>query len=167
MRALRTLASATVLVAGLAAFPAPAMAATTYEFAVSGVEVSATSTRGVFVGAASGAAIGTWTASVYHGELGRQAPITGGSFRMYLTTAAPAYTVSGKFSSKGGTIAERWPYGANCTNQVYDVDGTLKNVTPTRTGSFNVDLTHYRKRVFGRCWTYAATVVGKVTLGAS
>ena len=43
-----------------------AAATTTYRFTISGTEVSATSTTGRFVGAASGSALGTWYAEVLH-----------------------------------------------------------------------------------------------------
>jgi hypothetical protein len=56
--------AAAVLVASLLVLlPATAVAGTrTYRFTISGTEVSATSTTGRFVGAASGSALGTWYA---------------------------------------------------------------------------------------------------------
>ena len=50
---------------------------------------------------------------------------------MALHQAAPAYLVSGQFS--GGTITVNNP-GAHCTDQVYTVDGDLRNVSVTGTG---------------------------------
>ena len=66
--------------------PATTAAATkTYRFTISGTEVSATSTMGRFVGAASGSALGTWYAEVLHDPLGTSANIRpGGSFGMAL-----------------------------------------------------------------------------------
>jgi hypothetical protein len=131
-------------------------------FIISGTEVSATSTTGRLVGAASGSALGTWYAEVIHDPLGASADIRpGGSFGMALHQAEPAYLVSGQFSR--GTITVNNP-GAHCTNQVYTVDGYLRNVSVTGTGHVVATLTHHRRSVLGRCWLYAATVGGTVTL---
>jgi hypothetical protein len=169
MNALRRRIAAAVLVASLAVLvPVTAGAATkTYRFSISGTEVSATSTTGRFVGTASGSALGTWYAEVNHaplsGGVGAQVAIqSGGSFGMALAQAEPAYVVSGQFS--GGTITTINP-GARCTNQVYAVDGELRNVSVAGTGHFVATLTHHRRSVLGRCWLYAATVGGTVTLG--
>jgi len=165
MKALQTrIAAAAVLVASLVVLvPAAAVAGTkTYTFTISGTEVSATSTTGRFVGTASGSALGTWYAEVIHDPLGTSADIRpGGSFGMALHQAKPAYLVSGQFSR--GTIAVK-DSGANCTNQVYKVDGYLRNVSVTGTGHVVATLTHHRRAVLGRCWLYAATVGGTVTL---
>jgi hypothetical protein len=80
---------------------------------------------------------------------------------MALDQAEPAYVVSGQFS--GGTIKVK-DSGAGCTNQVYIVDGDLRNVSVTGSGHFVATLTHHRRSVLGRCWLYAATVGGIVTL---
>jgi hypothetical protein len=170
MKALHTrIAAVAILLASLVALvPATAVAETkTYRFSISGTEVSATSTTGRFVGAASGSALGTWYAEVNHEPLGggvgaRVAIRSGGSFGMALDQAAPAYVVSGQFS--GGTIKVE-DSGLNCTNQVYTVDGALRNVSVTGTGHFVATLTHHRRSVLGRCLLYAATVGGTVTLG--
>jgi hypothetical protein len=169
MKALhRRLAAAAVLLVSLVVLvPATAVAATkTYRFSISGTEVSATSTTGRFVGAASGSALGTWYAEVVHdplgGGVGAQVDIrSGGSFGMALDQAEPAYVVSGQFSSGTITVEDA---GRNCTNQVYAVDGALRNVSVTGTGHFVAMLTHHRRSVLGRCWLYAATVSGTVTL---
>jgi hypothetical protein len=169
MNALHRRITAAVLVASLLVLvPATAGAATkTYRFSISGTEVSATSTTGRFVGAASGSALGTWYAEVVHaplsGGVGTSVAIqSGGSFGMALAQAEPAYVVSGQFS--GGTITTI-NSSTTCTNQVYAVDGDLKNVSVTGTGHFAATLTHHRRSVLGRCWLYAATVSGTVTLG--
>jgi hypothetical protein len=170
MNALYRRIAAAVLVASLLVLvlvPATAGAATqTSRFSISGTEVSATSTTGRFVGAASGSALGTWYAEVVHdplgGGVGAQVSIrSGGSFGMALAQAEPAYVVSGQFS--GGTITVI-SAGAHCTDQVYAVDGDLRNVSVTGTGHFAAMLTHHRRSVLGRCWLYAATVGGTVTL---
>jgi hypothetical protein len=156
--------AAAVLVASLVVLvPATAEAGTkTYRFTVSGTEVSSTSTTGRFVGTASGSALGTWYAEVIHDPLGARANIRpGGSFGMALHQAEPAHLVSGQFS--GGAITVNNP-GANCTNQVYTVNGSLRNVSVTGTGQFVATLTHHRRSVLGRCWLYAATIGGTVTL---
>ena len=171
MKALHRRIAAAVLVASLLVLvlvPATAGAATqTSRFSISGTEVSATSTTGRFVGAASGSALGTWYAEVVHVPLGggdgaSVAIQSGGSFGMALAQAEPAYVVSGQFS--GGTITTV-SSGTNCKNQVYVVNGDLKNVSVTGTGHFAATLTHHRRSVLGRCWLYAATVTGTVTLG--
>ena len=169
MKALYRRIAAAVLVASLLVLvPATAGAATqTSRFSISGTEVSATSTTGRFVGAASGSALGTWYAEVVHVPLsggdGAQVAIqSGGSFGMALAQAEPAYVVSGQFF--GGTITVI-SAGAHCTDQVYAVDGDLRNVSVTGTGHFAAKLTHHRRSVLGRCWLYAATVSGTVTLG--
>jgi hypothetical protein len=169
MKALhRRLAAVAILLVSLVVLvPATAGAATkTYRFSISGTEVSATSTTGRFVGTASGSALGTWYAEVLHDPLGggvgaHVAIRSGGSFGMALAQAEPAYVVSGQFS--GGTITVK-DSGARCTNQVYAVDGDLRNVSVTGTGHFAAMLTHHRRSVLGRCWLYAATVSGTVTL---
>jgi hypothetical protein len=137
-----------------------------YRFTVSGTEVSATSTTGRFVGTASGGGLGPWYAEVVHDPLSGPANTqvnirSGGSFGMALAQADPAYVVSGQFS--GGTITVINP-GAHGTNQVYTVNGDLQNVSVTGTGQFVATLTHHRRSVLGRCWLYAATVGGTVTL---
>jgi hypothetical protein len=170
MKALHTRIAAAVLVASLMVlllFPATAVAETkTYRFSVSGTEVSATSTTGRFVGTASGSALGTWYAEVVHDPLGgpvnTQVSIrSGGSFGMALDQAEPAYVVSGQFSGGTITVDKR---GENCTNQVYTVKGVLRNVSVTGTGHVDATLTHHRRSVLGRCWLYAATIGGTVTL---
>jgi len=160
-----TRTAAAFLVASLLVLvPATTAAATkTYRFTISGTEVSATSTTGRFVGTASGTALGTWYAEVNHEPLGvlPAAIRPGGSFGMALHQAEPAYLVSGQFS--GGTITVNNP-GRNCTNQVYTVNGSLRNVSVTGTGHVLATLTYHRRSVLGRCWLYAATVSGTVTL---
>ena len=169
MNALHRRIAAAVLVASLVVLvPATAGAATkTYRFGISATEVSATSTTGRIVGAASGSALGAWYAEVVHaplaGGVGASVAIrSGGSFGMALAQAEPAYVVSGQFS--GGTITTI-SSGTHCKNQVYAVDGDLRNVSVTGTGHFAATLTHHRRSVLGRCWLYAATVGGTVTLG--
>ena len=163
----RRIAAALLAASLLVLVPATAGAATqTYRFSISGTEVSATSTTGRFVGTASGSAPGTWYAEVVHVPLsggdGAQVAIqSGGSFGMALAQAEPSYVVSGQFS--GGTITTI-SSGKNCKNQVYTVNGDLKNVSVTGTGHFAATLTHHRRSVLGRCWLYAATVSGTVTL---
>ena len=165
MNALHRRIAAAVLVASLVVLvPVTAGAATkTYSFSISGTEVSATSTTGRFVGTASGSALGTWYAEVVHDPLGASpaAIRPGGSFGMALAQAEPAYVVSGQFSGGAITVLDS---GARCTNQVYRVDGRLKNVSVTGTGHVVATLIHHRRSILGRCLLYAATVGGTVTL---
>lgn len=165
VKALRITTAAVVFTVGSAVFPASATAQTTptYTYNVSGAEVYATATLGRFVGTASGTgATGTWYAEVIHSPLGTKATITGGSLSMALNRAAPAYAVTGAFN--GGYI-KRIRDGANCTNQVYNVNGSLTNVSVSDVGSFHVTLTHHRRSILGRCVTYSATVNGTLQLG--
>jgi hypothetical protein len=170
MKALHRRIAAAILAASLVvlipATPVAAAATKTYRFTISGTEVSATSTTGRFVGAASGSAVGAWYAEVIHDPLSGPANTrvnirSGGSFGMALHQAEPAHVVSGQFS--GGTITVN-NLGAHCTDQVYTVNGSLRNVSVTGTGHFVATLTHHRRSVLGRCWLYAATVDGAVTL---
>jgi hypothetical protein len=167
MKVLRILAVALVGTAlAIAPTAAHAQASRTYSYSVSGVEVYASTTRGVFSGTAAGSgSAGTWYADVDHTALGTSgADILGGSFGMLLTSASPGHTVTGRFAS--GRVAPL-ASGTNCTRQTYSVVGELDPVAaggPTGAGRFDVVLTHYRKRVFGRCITYAATVSGTVSL---
>jgi hypothetical protein len=170
MKALHRRIAAAVLVASLVVLIPPTATAEagtkTYQFTVSGTEVAATSTTGRFVGTASGSALGAWYAEVVHDPLSGPANTqvnirSGGSLAMALHQAEPAYVVSGQFS--GGTITVI-NAGAHCTDQVYTVNGDLQNVSVTGTGQFVATLTHHRRLVLGRCWLYAATVGGTVTL---
>jgi hypothetical protein len=170
MKALHRRIAAAVLVASLVvlipATPVAAAGTKTSRFTISGTEVSATSTTGRFVGTASGSALGAWYAEVIHDPLSGSANTrvnirSGGSFGMALHQAEPAYVVSGQFS--GSTITVKDP-GAHCTNQIYTVNGSLRNVSVAGTGHFVATLTHHRRSVLGRCWLYAATIGGTVTL---
>jgi hypothetical protein len=165
MRGLRAFAPVVVFTTllGLSAPPASA-ARTSVTYAVSGAEVHATSTRGVFVGTAvRSGATGGWYAAVGHTPLGTQAKITGGSFRMLLTSGTPGRTVTGRF--RGGSITQVNP-GEGCTRQVFSVLGRLMTVSAgvTGPGRVKIRLTHYRTSFLGRCRTYAATVKGSLTL---
>jgi hypothetical protein len=164
-RSLRMLAIATVATS-FAAVPIAAIAApASTEFQVRGFEIAATSTRGTFIGKALGNAgdRGAWRAVIDHTPLSAlPARVTGGNFRM--ATAAPGPDtdfVVGTFT--GGTISVLNP-GIACTNQIFAVSGSLGGVSTTTSadgsGTFGVVLTHYRLPLFGRCTTFAATVVG-------
>jgi hypothetical protein len=153
----------TVLSAILTLVPAsPAAAVSTRTYQVSGVEVFATSTEGVFVGTTSraGNGAGTWYADVLHRPLRPDGAIDGGSFGMLLTSAP--HLVTGRFTS--GQVTQLRD-GSNCTNQRYSVTGKLQPVSFGRrsaVGRFDVLLTHYRTRFLDRCRTYGATVEGTV-----
>ena len=166
-RALRLLGLATVVVATLATPAAVSAAPASTTFAVKGAEYAFTRTLGSFAGIARGNAGETavWNASVEHDPLG-SAPtsITGGSFVMGTKGVATTFDyVQGTFVDGGGAITTIDP-GTNCTNQRHLVTGALENVatstTTNGTGFLQVTLTHYRTRIFGRCLTYRATVVG-------
>jgi hypothetical protein len=152
------------------ALPASAVAApASTSFAVRGFEYAFTQTVGSFAGSAVGNAgdRGAWNARVEHDPLGSEPTfITGGSFWMATRSPNGHYDwVTGDFVDEGGTIETLDP-GANCTNELYLVTGTLGNVatrtTSGGTGSFSVTLTHHRALIFGRCVIYSASVAGTV-----
>jgi hypothetical protein len=149
-----------VLALGLSTIPQLAFAAT-YTDLVSGREIFATSTLGVFAGIAGGSLPGTWTAAVQHTPLASPPSlITGGSFAL----ATSDGTVKGAFS--GGTVTQTGGF-AGCVNQTYLVAGTLTQVGiggGSGVGTFTATLTHFNTTFFGRCFTYKATVNGAVTL---
>jgi hypothetical protein len=154
-----------VLTAVLALLPAsPAAAQPVLRYRVAGAEVFATAEEGVFVGTATrrNGGVGTWYADVLHHPLTPDGKITGGSFAMALT--ARPHVISGEFT--GGLVDQVDP-GEGCTNQLYDVTGSLDAVAGGRStdGLFKVRLTHHRLSILGRCTTYGATVVGSVRFG--
>jgi len=167
----RILTAAMALGVGLTLLPGSAIAATTttYTYQVSGTEVYAAPTTGVFVGTASGAADGAWWTEVDHERLGSDPnprKITGGSFTLTLVQSNPAHVVSGDLSDGG--LIETLQSGAGCTNQVYRVHGPTSASADGQTGdgAADVTLTHHRTSILGHCIIYAATVSGafQVTL---
>jgi len=161
------------IVVGLATLalyaPASTLAAQTYSDTISGYEYFATSSDGKFAGSAAGALPGAWNADVQHTPLcvscTPTATITGGSFSLATTLNSIPALVTGVFS--GGTV-QVIDVGAGCTNQSFAVNGILGNVGPWYSGSgsgtFSATLTHYRRPIFGRCITYAASVMGTLAL---
>jgi hypothetical protein len=141
-------------------------AATSPTYTVTGVEVTATSLEGTFVGtgAGSGGDNLVWRGVVDHDPLSTDAPagITGGSLAALSFGAGSLSTLTGVFT--GGTVTYDTGLSstAPCGNQVYDVAGSLAltSGSSTGTGTFQVYLTHYRIAFLGRCLTYRATVSG-------
>jgi hypothetical protein len=166
---IRTAAVAVALAALLALSPGPAPAAATYADSITGAEYFFTSTEGRFAGKAYGDLPGYWNTVVDHTPLSLgstpTATITGGSFELATALNGFPALVTGDVS--GGTINVKDP-GTDCTNQTFDVQGTLAHVgvlyTGTGSGTFSAVLTHHRARVFGRCVIYAATVTGSLSL---
>ena len=161
----RSLAAALViaLAALLTIFPSLALA-TTYTDTVSGIELFATPSLGVFAGTATGSLPGTWLATVQHTPLSPNATITGGKFTLSTVLGASTARVTGSFGSGNVTFLAQDP---GCGKQSYAVNGGLINVGVgggTGTGSFLATLVHYRKILFGTCIPYFATVTGTVTL---
>lgn len=148
------------------ALPMSAAAATVSEsYAITGYEYFATSTQGRFAGTARGSSgdRATWNAVVNHTPLTTTSTITGGYADLATSNLVH---VHGLFT--GGTVTQTGGF-TGCTNQTYDVVGTLGTVTrsdsnTTGTGSFSATLTHYRTSVFGRCVVYSASVRGTITL---
>ncbi len=156
-----------VLVPAALAAPAGAVVAVTSTDAISGYEYYATSTDGYFAGKATGDLPGSWNTHVVHAPLSLSATpsatITGGSVQL----VTGYRLLLGAFT--GGTV-QVTDAGAGCTNQTFDVDGTLGQVGPwwnrTGTGTFAATLTHYRRSILGRCVTYAASVAGEISLSS-
>jgi hypothetical protein len=166
-RSLRLLGVAIVITTTLALPVAAWSMPASTTFAVRGSEYAFTPTVGFFAGTGAGNLGDTavWNTYVEHEPLSSApAYITGGSFAMATRSPSGALDhVRGSFAHQGGTITTVNP-GADCTNQQYLVDGVLENVATSTsldgTGRVTVTLTHHRTRLFGRCITYRATVVG-------
>jgi len=138
-------------------------------FRIVGYEYAFTSTVGSFAGRGSGDTGETalWNTVVKHDRLGTEPVfVNGGSFALTTRSAGGLDAIAGKLTHHGGTITTL-SRGANCTNQRYRVAAALHDVRTTTStggsGEFTVTLTHYRKRLFGRCLAYKARVVGTVT----
>ena len=165
----RTSLIALAIAAVVVVSPGAAPAATAYTDTISGGEYFFTSTEGRFAGKAAGDLPGYWNAVVDHTPLSLSstptATITGGSFQLATSFGAVPTLVTGKFS--GGTV-NVVSTGANCTNQTFDVEGTLADVGPwyagNGSGTFSAVLTHYRTSIFGDCVSYAASVRGSLSL---
>jgi hypothetical protein len=168
MQLYRTLLVLALVVLGLSV-PGTADATRTYNDTVSGHEYFFTPTDGKFAGTASGALPGYWNTDVQHTQLCLSctptATITGGSVELATTLDGSLTLVTGDFT--GGAV-QVTNVGAGCTNQTFTVDGVLGSVGPwyrgNGSGSFSVTLTHYRRRIFGSCITYAASVAGTLSL---
>jgi hypothetical protein len=166
---IRTAAVAVALAALLALIPGTAPAATTYTDSITGAEYFFTSTEGRFAGKAYGDLPGYWNTVVDHTPLSLgstpTATITGGDFELATALNGVPTVVTGDID--GGTINVK-NAGDNCTNQTFDVQGTLAHVgvlyTGSGSGTFSAVLTHHRARVFGSCVIYAASVAGSLSL---
>ena len=160
----------TVALAALVALgPSAAPAATAYSDSIRGAEYFFTSTEGRFAGKAYGDLPGYWNTVVDHSPLSigstPTATITGGSFQLATTLNGVYTVVTGNVTSGTINVTDT---GTNCTDQTFDVEGTLGNVGPwftgTGSGTFSAVLTHHRTRISGSCVIYAATVEGTLLL---
>jgi hypothetical protein len=143
--------------AALLLIPGSAMASTTYNDRVAGIEYAATATVGQFTGAATGSLPGSWDATIVHAPLqtGQTVPITGGTFTLHSRA-----TISGAFT-QGAVSPITTP--ATCGIERFNVTGTMA-LNGGGSGSFTVVLTHLRAQIGGRCLTYGATVTGRLGL---
>ena len=139
-------------------------------YALAGVETRATNDVGTFVGGAGDSTPSSmlWKAVVRHTQLtraGNPAVITGGGVTLQVWSQKRLSKESHIFS--GGTISyvpDR-SSGSGCGQQVFRVTATLATSSEADdSGLLDAYLTHYRRSVFGRCITYAATVHGSLTL---
>ncbi|MGH2498936.1 MAG: hypothetical protein ACRDF0_02410 [Candidatus Limnocylindria bacterium] len=147
-----------------------ALGATTKSFTVSGSELGATSTLGVFAGTATGELSGSWLAAVEHTPLDAEATITGGSFTFDTAIGGSPAFVTGTFTGGTVVLASEDP---GCGQQVYHVTGDLGSLSVVSgtgvasggSGTFGpIVLTHHRTAFFGLCFTFRATVSGPVRL---
>jgi hypothetical protein len=156
-----------ILVVGFS--PLTVLAGAQYQDAVSGYEIYATSTEGVFAGSASGDLPGSWSADVLHKPLSgspQTAAIDGGTFDLYTQLHNQSTVITGTFT--GGSVMQTAGF-TGCSNETYSVDGVLGSVgidgKPDHgSGTFSAVLTHYRYSLFGDCVTYAASISGSVSL---
>jgi hypothetical protein len=162
----------TVVASALAAFALaaiPAAAASQYLDSVSGYEVYATSTEGVFAGTATGDLPGYWAATVRHTPLGgtpQTATIDGGRFSLSTVLHNHSTLITGSFT--GGSVVQTGGF-TGCVDQTYSVNGQLVDVglygRPEHgSGTFKATLTHYRYLLGSYCIVYAASIQGSVSL---
>jgi hypothetical protein len=164
-KAMRRTLATLVFALALSTIPQLALAADSYSSAVSGREILATSTLGVFAGIAAGPPAAIWTAAIYHTPLSTVSTITGGSFTLVWSAGGKSTRLNGTFSP-GGSVTQVGGF-SGCVTQTYLVVGTLANVGPgggTGAGTFEAELTHHNTMFFGHCITYKATVIGRVSL---
>jgi len=148
-----------------------AVSAASSSYAVSGLEIAATSTQGTFVGTGTGSGGDrlAWRAVVEHTQLSLDpaspAVITGGTLTGVTYGSGSLATLTGAFT--GGTVTYDTSRSspASCSTQVFEVDGDL--ALSTGPGSFEATLTHYRLNLLGRCITIGASVIGTLTLSGS
>ena len=163
-------AAALVAVAAVAAW-----AAISPTYTVAGIEVAATPLEGTFVGAGTGSSGDklVWKTVVGHTPLSTNpatpATITGGSLVAASYFDGALTPLTGTFTGGTVTFDPALSSGAACGTQVFEVSGRLAVASgaSTGTGSFDVNLTHYRVSLFGRCITFAATVRGAPGLSLS
>ena len=152
---------------GLALWPTPTAASTSYSDALSGFEYAFTSTEGRFAGSAKGNLPGFWNVDVFHTPLTTNATITNGTFKLWTSIGGASKLVVGSFAN-GGSITQTTGF-SGCVNQDYAINGTLVSVgldgsTLSGSGSYSAVLTHYRATIFGACRTYFASIKGNVGL---
>lgn len=145
--------------------PVTLAATVSQSYAITGYEYYATATQGRFAGSAAGSSGDTaaWNAVVNHTPLTTTATITGGSADLATSNLV---TLHGLFS--GGTVTQTSGF-TGCTNQTYDIAGSLKQVSRSDSnrrgkGTFTATLTHYRTSVLGTCVVYSASVAGEIKL---
>ncbi len=134
------------------AFAARGSATTAVTDRLSGTEiVPFSSTRGTFVGVATGQLPAAWRVQIVHEPLaaGPTVAITGGRFTLVTRSGN---LLSGTVKTGSVTVQNR---GSHCTDQTYNVGVSLT------LGSFEGTLTHHRRSVLGRCLVYAATLTGR------
>jgi hypothetical protein len=151
----------------LALVPGVARATVSSTYRVSGVEYSATSAEGKFVGYAVGSSgdAALWNADVRHEALSASCYLSGcvvlpGGSIALVTSGGDS--VGGSFTGGSITFVRQ---DSGCAKQIFHVVGEVATSFGDGTATFDVALTHYRKSIFGVCVTYSATVGPDTTDG--
>lgn len=168
MTRFKRLWAAPLLSIGVAMLPGTTLAETTVAYAVTGAEYAASPGVGHFAGfAAAEDDRALWWATVNYDvplptTVGFSTDIApGGTFELQGATR----DASGTFEGGVITLASTSLCGRETYQVTASVIGTMAGSPSGEfAGTFAGTLTHYRTRIFGRCITYAATVVGGVEL---
>jgi hypothetical protein len=153
------------------AFAAPVNAAgssSLYEvYSLTGYEVWFTSTTGTFVvvGTSSAGDLSAWYTAIDHSvSISPTGTVTGGR--------AILQRVDGVRMNARFNDGQIWQTndGQGCTNEQHEVTGAVTDVTRSDrpgevgVGFFTATLKHYRASLFGRCYSYSASVHGTFSI---
>jgi hypothetical protein len=159
-----------VLATALAAVPAPTGAVSNQalfeSYNLTGYEIWYAPTVGRFAGTGTGSTgpLSAWYASIEHsGVISPAGTVNGG---WAVLQRLDGVRVSGWFA--GGTV---WLLndGPGCTDETHLVRAALDGVTrgdgaASGSGYLEATLVHHRAWLFGRCYSYSATINGTLSL---